>query len=141
MNLFTEYTEEEIEFLLSLTNNKYINLKKEVKFLENIDDYVIDKEIKKITVKEFDQKKVIEDNYDLLYVIDGEIVILKDSKIIKKIKNDEVFGINKLLHNESYYLVTIKNTKICFMELKSKKSVLIKLLDYTVKKCCEQKIV
>ncbi|WP_459978242.1 hypothetical protein [Nautilia lithotrophica] len=139
MNLFTEYTNEETEFLLSLTNNKYTDVKKEVKFLNGIDDFVIDKEIKKIEIKLINKKSVI-DTYDIIYLIEGEIVALKENKVLKKIKKDEIFGINKFIKKENIYLVTTQDSKICFIEFKSKKSVFIKLLNEIVDKCCLEKI-
>ncbi|ACM93690.1 hypothetical protein NAMH_0165 [Nautilia profundicola AmH] len=139
MNLFTEYTQEETEYLLSLTNNKYIDIKKEVKFLEDIDDYIIDKDIKKIEIKQLNKKSVI-DKYEMIYIVEGEVVALKENKILKKIKKDEIFGITNLINNENIYLVTVQDSKICFMEFKSKKNIFFKLMQQIMKKCCLEKI-
>jgi hypothetical protein len=138
MNLFTEYTEEEILLLLSLTNNKYKDIKKEIKLLEDLDDYSIDRDIKKLEIKEVEKKSVI-NNYDMIYVVEGEVGIVKDNTLVSKIKKDEIFGIKKIIDDSEYYLVTTKDSKILFIEFKNTKNIYFKIISQIVSKYCKEK--
>jgi hypothetical protein len=138
MNLFTEYTEEEIQILLSLTNNKYKDIKQHIKLLEDLDDYIIDRDVKKLEIKDVPKKSVI-NNYDMIYVVEGELGIVKDNTLVSKIKKDEIFGIKKIIENTDYYLVTTKDSKILFIEFKNTKNIYFKIISQIVTKYCKEK--
>jgi len=129
MNLFTTYTPEETQILLSLTNNKYTDVKKEVLFLRNMHDYQIDRFVKKIELKELPKKSIIE-HYYFIYVVEGMVAVLKNNRVVKKLKKNDLFGLRQMSKNEKYFLVTLTEAKICFIEPKEDNLLFLHICEY-----------
>ena len=115
MNLFIEYSKEEVEYLLSLLNKNYIfNIPLFKGLLKN----EIEKICKYISVENLPEKKIIE-NYDLIWIVDGYLVEVKNKKVIKKYYKNTLIGLkSKFFKEEKKSLVTLKNSTLIFFDIK-----------------------
>ena len=116
MNLFVKYSDEEVDYLLSLVdNNKRLNnpLFKGilVKEIESICSY--------FSFEELPEKKVIED-YDLIFVLEGCVVEVEGKKILKKYFKNDIIGIESyFFKNDKKSLITIKKSNLIFFKIKN----------------------
>lgn len=116
MNLFIEYSQEEVEYLLSLVDNseRLNNLLfkgMSIKEIESICAY--------FSFEELPEKKVIED-YDLIFIVEGCVVEIKDKKIVKKYLKNDIIGIEScFFKREKKSLITIKKSKLIFFKIKN----------------------
>ena len=120
MNLFTKYTQEEINFLLTIRRNKIKEIKdlNKIKYFKNVDK----KDFEYIYIKILEKKEIL-DEYDLLIVMKGKIGVVDNKKIKKIIKNGEIFGIKSLINNNNKNtLIAIENSEVLLFKVKNKKS-------------------
>ena len=108
MNLFTTYIKKEISFLLSLNDlsKKYLVDKKEFEY---------------IYVKFLKVNDLIKD-YDFVIILNGELGVIRNKKIVKRLSNGDIFGIQNLKQKCNDSLISIKNGEVLFFKLKSQKS-------------------
>jgi len=138
MNLFVEYTQEEIETLLSLFKKDY----GEIEIFENMTNFEINQLCIYIKKEKFPPKKLIE-KYDYIWVIDGNVVEI-DSNNRKKIENKyssgDFIGFNKLIHKNNP-LIIYKESELILFKVKEHTEYSSKfyknLLKYTYKKLSE----
>jgi len=135
MNLFVEYTQEEIETLLSLFEKDY----GEIEIFENMTNFEINQLCIYIKKEKFPPKKLIE-KYDYIWVIDGNVVEI-DSNNRKKIENKyssgDIIGLNKLIEKNNP-LIVYKESELILFKVKEHTEYSSKfyknLLRYTYKK-------
>ena len=103
MNLFTKYSEEETKFLLSLTDKK-INREGNHPIFLCVDTHKLSHFYK----RKFNKKEIIKE-YELFIVNRGKIAVVKNGKIVRTLKKDDVFGILKTFTNEEYTLLVLED--------------------------------
>jgi len=114
MNLFVEYTKEEVEILLSLFKKNY----KEVEVFEGMTNFEIENLCVYIKKEKLPPKKLVE-NYDYIWIISGNLVEIdpKTNKIEKKYNSNELVGINTLFKKENNPLVSVKKSELVFFKI------------------------
>lgn len=132
MNLFVEYTQEEIETLLSLFKKDYA----EVEIFKNMSNYEINELCSYIKKESFNSKKIIED-YDYIWVINGVVIEidLKTKTNIKKYSSNELIGINKLLNKKINPLIVYKESELILFKIKEHTEFSSKFYKNLVKYC------
>jgi len=136
MNLFVEYTQEEIETLLSLFKKDY----KKIEIFKGMTNFEIDKLCVYIKKEKLPPKKLIE-NYDYIWVISGNLIEVSSTDI-KKIKNKygpkTLIGLNKLFQKNNNPLIVVNMSELLFFKVKEHTEFSSKfyknLLKYTYKK-------
>ncbi len=115
MNLFTKYTKEETQTLLKVAKMEFPRDEKkdEVPLFENISH----KEILEITKDykiEFLNKKSLINHNKIIYILQGSIALIHNSKIIQKVQKGQFYGISKnILHTkEKYSILVLEDCKI-----------------------------
>ena len=115
MNLFVKYSKEEIEYLLSIVNNDF-GFKNPL--FKGLLKNEIEEICKYISIENLPDKKVIE-NYDLIYLINGCVVEVKNKKIIKKYYENSLIGIkSRFLKEEKQSLITLQKSRLIFFDIK-----------------------
>ncbi len=124
--LFVTYTKEEVDFLHSLLKEKFdVN----ISIFKGVDK----KEFLKYEYHELKSKQVLK-NYDYIWVIDGEIGIIKNNKLIKKIGKNEGYFCEKVKGGS--YLIALKDSKIVDFDFEDGSIVSSIILRYVLLKCC-----
>ena len=115
MNLFVEYSKEEVEYLLSLTNS---NFSFNIPLFNGLMKSEIESICRYISLENLPDKKVIE-NYDLIWILDGCVIEVKNKVIIKKYYKDALIGFeSRFLNEDKKFLITIKKSKLIFFDIK-----------------------
>ena len=115
MNLFVNYSKEEVEYILSLTDKNH-NLK--IPLFKGLLKNEIDNLCKYISIEHLNAKKVVDD-YDYIWIIDGCLVEIENKKIIKKFYKNTLIGIkHKLFKEKIKPLVTLKESKLILFDIK-----------------------
>jgi len=127
MNLFTTYSEEETKFLLSLINKTFPN--KTIPILSGVD-------IEKLTnfyTKDFQKRDLIKE-YDFIVVNSGKLGVIKNAKIVKILKEGDIFGFLKVFLNEDYTLLVLEKSDITFFSLGEDIKIRDNLFKYLINK-------
>jgi hypothetical protein len=126
MNLFTSYTPEETKFLLSLTDKK---------FTRNVHPILLGVNTHKLSHfynKTLPKKEIIKE-FEFIIVNKGKVGVIKNGKIIKTLKENDIFGILKNFLNEEYILLTLENCNITFFGIGECEEIKNNLLTYLSK--------
>jgi len=125
MNLFTKYSEEETKFLLSLTDKKLTR--------ERVHPILLCVDTHKLSHfyrKKFNKKEIIK-KYEFLIVNKGRIAVVKNGKIVRTLKKDDVFGILTTFINEEYTLLVLEdNSEVTLFGIGKCEEIKINLLKY-----------
>jgi len=125
MNLFTKYTQEETKFLLSLTDKKLTR--------EGIHPILLCVDTHKLSYfykKKFNKKEIIKE-YEFFIVNKGKIAVVKNGKIVRTLKKDDVFGLLKTFTNEEYTLLVLEdNSEVTLFGIGKCEEIKINLLKY-----------
>lgn len=134
MNLFTTYTTEETKFLLSLTDKK---------FTRNVHPIFLGVDTNKLSHfynKSFPKKEIIKD-FEFIIVNKGKIGVVKNRKVVKVLKENDVFGILKYFLNEDYILLTMDDCEITFFGIGECEEIKNNLLVYLSKQIKDKIII
>lgn len=115
MNLFVEYTQEEIEVLLSLFKKDYA----EIEIFNQMSNYEINQLCIYIKKEKFPPKKLIE-NYDFIWIVEGgaiEIDKNDKTKIYQKYKSRDLIGINKLFGKKNNPVIIYKESDLIVFKI------------------------
>ena len=116
MNLFVEYTKEEIEYLLSLLDK---NSKLNNPLFNGISKNEIYSICRYLSFEDLPEKKVIED-YDLIWIVDGCLVEVEGKKILRKFYKNTILGVeSRFFKEKKRSLITIKKSKLIFFDIKN----------------------
>jgi len=116
MNLFVKYTEEEIEFLLSMFKKDY----GEIELFENMTNYEVNKLCVYIRKEKFPPKKLIEE-YDFIWIIEGTLVEFDYNdrkKVLRKYSSKDLVGINTLFGEKNNPLLVYKESELVLFKVK-----------------------
>ena len=116
MNLFVKYTEEEVEFLLSLFKKDY----GEIEIFENMTNYEVNKLCEYIRKEKFPSKKLIEE-YDFIWIIEGTLVEFDYNdrkKVLRKYSSKDLAGINTLFGEKNNPLLVYKESELVLFKVK-----------------------
>jgi len=133
-NLFTTYTKEEIKFLLSLTDKK---------FTRNIHPILEGVDIHKLSHyynKKVPKKEIIKE-FEFVIVNKGKVGVVKNAKIVKILKENEIFGILKNFTDEDYILLTLEESEITFFGIGKCEEIKNNLLKYVANKIKDKLII
>jgi hypothetical protein len=129
-DLFTEYTKQETEFILSLADFKADEIKSEFNITSiplfkncNVDEVLDYYEIKKVS------KREVINEYDYVWVIKGSLGVIQNGKIVKKVKNS-LFGLMKGFFGINYSLIAIEESEVLFFNIKSDEQILLNITEF-----------
>ncbi|WP_457561377.1 hypothetical protein [Caminibacter sp.] len=127
--LFISYSKEEVDFLLSLFDEN-INDVSSVEMFRNLDK----NEFLKFERLKLNKKDIIK-NYTNIWVLKGEIAIVKNGKIVKKISNGGYFC--KMFNDSNEFIIALKKSEIIDFDFDEKNyKVLNEILRYLLKNQC-----
>jgi len=136
MNLFTKYSEEETKFLLSLTDKK-LTRERGHPILLCVDTHKLSHFYK----KNFNKKEIIK-KYEFLIVNKGRIAVVKNGKIVRTLKKDDVFGILTTFINEEYTLLVLEdNSEVTLFGIGKCEEIKINLLKYLAEQVKDKVII
>ena len=125
MNLFTQYTQEETKFLLSLTDKK-ITREGVHPILLCVDTHNLSHFYK----KKFNKKEIIKE-YEFFIVNSGKIAVVKNGKIVRTLKKDDVFGLLNTFANKEFTLLVLEdNSEVTLFGIGKCEEIKINLLRY-----------
>jgi len=108
MNLFTQYTREEINYLLSLTNTKST-----IKIFKGLSSAEVDEILSEKKDIKLSKKQSLVVDKEFLWVKKGEIVLVKDKELLKLKKDMGAF-----LKVKGYIIVGVKEAEITMFNIK-----------------------
>ena len=115
MNLFVEYSKDEVEYLLSLVDEDY---EFNIPLFKGLLKSEVEEICKYISIEVLPEKKVIE-KFDLIWVLDGVLVELENRVVRRKFYKDTLIGFkNKFLKENKKTLITLKKSKLIFFDIK-----------------------
>jgi len=126
-NLFTTYTKEEIKFLLSLTDKKFTRNLHPI--LEGIDIH----KLSHFYHKKVPKKEILKE-FEFIIINKGKIGVVKNGKIVRILKENEIFGILKNFTDEDYILLSLEESEITFFGIGKCEEIKNNLLRYLANK-------
>jgi signal-transduction protein with cAMP-binding, CBS, and nucleotidyltransferase domain len=120
LNLFTKYTKSETELLLKVSKMEFPRCKDNYKI--SIFNEISNKEfteiIKDYKVENVAKKSIIKHN-KIIYVLEGSIGLVHNSKIVQKITKNQIYGLsNNLLHTKEHNsVIVLEDSKIASFKI------------------------
>ena len=115
MNLFVEYSKDEVEYLLSLVNEDY---EFNIPLFRGLLKSEVEDICKYISIEFLPERHIIK-KYDLIWILDGVLVEIENKVVVKKFYKNTLIGFNKrFLKGKNKSLITLKKSKVIFFDIK-----------------------